>query len=392
MVVFWVLFAVSAVAVVGALSSAFTVYGRFRKPGRPPEPDAAEGLSLMVPIKGADSHTPEILDRLVRSEGTGPVEYLIAMESADDPAYPVARRVQEAHPGKAIRTVLTGQPETLMGKQHNLAVAFGQTSHPLLGSMDADVQVEPDTLAEGLRYVAQPGTGVAFFLPAYAGEGPVGGTLVALYTNYYFCVNMGALALRGNPTFVIGALWLVSRQTLDRTDGFGQFGLTVSDDAIIGRAVAELGLRNVLVPRTVKMPMENLDLVGGVRHLRKWLGMLRAEGLPIYLSILFLWHPVLWAAVTAVVGLALGEPYRTYGLVLAGAAVGARLLASLLVNTGVYRQPALRHSLSLLAYELVAVPVLFTIGLFTRTVEWKGRRYRIGRQGRILAMEDVNRP
>jgi hypothetical protein len=352
-------------------------------------------LSMIVPIKGADAHTDEHLNALVTSEVSGAVEYLFAVESDGDPAYSICWRVREQHPDRDIRMIVTGPAAGRMGKQHNLAAAAHEARYAAIGSMDADVQVTPDALETGLRQLADSHVGVVYFLPCYAGGGPAGGTLVALYANYDFAANAGALALRGNPGFIIGSLWLMTRATLDRIGGLEQFGGTVSDDAAIGRAVRRQGLRNVLLPRTVRIPFEPLDLRGGVNHLLKWLAMLRAEGLPGYLALLLLWHPIFWSALAVVAGLILRGAYPGYlgyAAALAAVAVVARVACALLLNRIVYHLSGtlgLALPLLLVPYELLAVPVLFGLGLFRHTIEWRGRRYRLGPHGVIQSAADV---
>lgn len=393
MVVFWLLGAVSALGIAGCAVATITVVRRFSEAGTGDVPhEAPPALSMIVPIKGADAHTARNLSALVASDVPGPVEYLFAMESTDDPAYEVCETVRHSHPDKAIRVVLTGPAEGRMGKQHNLAVAERQARYDVIGSMDADVWVDADTLATGLARLSEPRVGVAYFLPCYWGGGPVGGALVALYTNYSFALNMAALALQRDQAFIIGSLWLMARDTLQRIGGLEQFCATVSDDAAIGAAVARHGLRNVLVPRAVRTPFEPLGLRGGATHVLKWLAMLRAEGLAAYSSILALWHPVLWAAIAVVAALALRGPravYLAYGVGLLASAILIRIASALWLNRRVYHMAATGLALLLAPYELLAVPVLFGLGLFRHTIEWRGRRYRLGHHGVIQGVAEA---
>ncbi len=258
-----------------------------------------------------------------------------------------------------------------------------------MACVDSDVVVAPGTLAVGLSYLARPGTGAAYFLPVYHGPGPAGGTLVALYTNYSFCANFGALALRTRLPAIIGASWLVRRETLDSIGGFDRFTTTVSDDAAIGQAVAALGLRCALVPYTVAIPYERLTLRGGLRHLAKWVAMLRAEGLPAYALIAVTWHPLFWAVVALLAGLLVsGTGTLLPSLALVAGAALARAGCAALLNARSYALRPLPLPLWLIPYELLAAPLLFGAGLFRRTLVWSGRRYRIGRHGRILAVEE----
>ena len=121
--------------------------------------------------------------------------------------------------------------------------------------------------------------------------------------------------------------------------------------------------------------------------------MLRAEGILIYLSILFSWHPILWSLVTLLIGGLLlarngKSRYLAYGLMLFVVALIVKLASGLILNRRVYSIPGLQCVPLLIPYELLAVPVLFGTGLFRRTIEWKGRKYVLGRHGTIVGMHE----
>jgi hypothetical protein len=68
----------------------------------------------------------------------------------------------------------------------------------------------------------------------------------------------------------------------------------------------------------------------------------------------------------------------------------ARLASVLLLNGSVYtRLPRMRYLLPVVGYELLVAPILFGLGFFWRTLVWRGRRYRIGRLGKLLGVEKL---
>lgn len=391
-IIYWLFFFISAIALLGCIAASTTMGLRFRDViNNTSNRESVPSLSMIVPLKGADDFTASHLNALVESVIDVPVEYLFTMESLNDPAFAVCQMVKEEHVDKDIRVILSGPAIGRMGKQHNLAVATQQSRYEAIGSMDADVLVESDTLAVGLRYVAFSRTGVAYFLPAYSGPGPIGGLLVALYSNYYYQLYMGALALSVNAPFITGALWFMRKASLQHIGGLQQFSLTVSDDAAIGKAILKLKLNNVLIPRTVRIPFEQVDLFGGGKHLLKWMAMLRAEGIPTFLAILLSWHLILWSFITFIIGILLfgsNKQYLTYGTVLLISALLVKLASAFTLNRRIYSFSGLRNLFFLPAYELIAVPILFGKGLFQRTIEWRGRRYRLGRHGVIQSMTE----
>jgi ceramide glucosyltransferase len=385
-----VLWCVIGLAALPCLGATVVVALRFRTSAAGPGPRDG-GLSVVVPIKGVDAHTESNLDALFASHLTGPVEYLIAMESPDDPAHAVAVRVCQRHPDAASSIVVSGPAGTRMGKQHNLLAGFAQSRYDTIASMDADVMVRPDTLACGLANLERPDAGVAYFLPHYQGPGPIGGLLVALYSNYYYQLNMASLALSHNAPFITGGLWLMSAEARRRIGDLASFASTVSDDAAIGRAVVAAGLRTILVPRTVRIRYENLGPAAGARHVLKWLTLLRAEGLPTYLAIALSWHPVLVAVVAALIAVLAGVAPGPAALVVATVAGGVRLASGLVLHARAYGWRGAGAMVWLPAYEILAVPVLFSRGLVARELTWRGRRYRVGRGGVIESVSPVNR-
>jgi hypothetical protein len=388
----WLIGLYAVLASVSALALALRLAGKFRSPqtaGVGPVP--SETVPVLVPIKGADARTPEILRNLVSSNVPGAVEFVFAMESRSDPAFQLCTQLQSDHPDRTIKIVISGEARGLIGKQHNLVHAYEESRGEMIVCMDADIDVAPDTIRKGLAYVDSSAVGSAFFLPAYRGDAPWGGRFVEMYLNYQYNLFMGALATLTDPPFIFGGLWMTRRASLERTGGFRSFGRTVSDDAAIGRAFLEQGLKNVLIPETVSTPSENLGLTGGLRHLGKWIGMLRAEGIGPYLAVWLWWHPIFWSGFLFVLGAATGwltGASATFAAVTLGFCTVAKVASGVTLDRGVYRRRALPSVVPLLLYEVFVVPAVFGPGLFRRSVTWKGRRYRLGRGGMVQGLED----
>lgn len=385
--IYWVLFAIAVLAALGCISATWQVLRYFR---HPPDMADSEAVSVIVPLKGADAKTGSNLQALLESDIRAPIEFLFAMETEHDPAYALCAALRDRYMDKAIRIVITGAAGARMGKQHNLIEAVKVAQHGVIGSMDADVRPHPQAIAQALRALRMPGAGVAFFLPYYAGHGPLGGSLVGFYANYYFSLYVGSLAALQWAPVNIGSMWFVDKATLEKIGGLESLAAFASDDAALGRAVARVGLKNRMVRMPVQIAFETLDLRGGIKHMQKWLAMLRAEGLANYLVIFISWHSAWLSCMAVLVEAGSRGTVGRASAALLLSSIAIKIASILLLNRLLYRgMSTWRFVWAVLPYEIGIAPWLFLIGLFKRSLVWRGRKYRIGKHGRIISIEEA---
>jgi len=376
---FWVL-AGFAVAVASLqLATAWRFRG-FYRPIDSDVPSERPPISLIAPLSG---DAPGLASRLVGLLGATRLgdQLLLAVETADDPAHALAQRLRRDHPERDVEVVLAGEAGRRMGKQHARAVALPRASHELLAFVDDDIELEAAVLDEGARTAGPTGVGAigaggasgaggvgaAFAFPYYAGSGPLGGDLVAAYTNYAFVPNMGAVALQGAPRFIVGGLWVTTRRALAAAGGLEPHTRTVSGDAAIGRALHAAGYRNRPLRRTVRVAHEALGPAAGARHVLQWLTLLRAEGLPLYLFIAASWNPLAWALAAGLTGWAAPSVPAALAAGVVGLVAASRSIVVLTLNGSAYRAlPRTRFLGVTLAYEALVAPWLFSLAGFRR--------------------------
>lgn len=378
-VVFWTLANLALVLALAQLATALRVR-RFYRPIDSDAPAERPPVSLLVPLKGAAPELAARLRRIVACTRPGD-QVLLALETTDDPAHAVADRIAREHTAGRVQVVLAGPAGDRLGKPHNLAAALPHAQHALLAFVDDDVELECAVLDEGARTAGVTGVGAAFALPYYAGRGPLGGALVAAYTNYAFAPSMGDLALRGSPRFLLGGCWVTTRAALDAAGGIEPHVHALADDASLGRALHAAGRRNRTLRRPVRLAHEPFDVAAGVQQLLKWLTLLRAEGLRLYLVAAVAWNPVALALAAAWVAIPAGVASAAAALVF-GATLALRAAAVLVLNRSVYPAlPRTRFLAATLAHETLLAPWLFLLAAFRRTLVWRGRRLRVGPGG-----------
>lgn len=380
--VFWTSLVVAGTGASLIFFYTFTIHKYFKLPAT--GEDSSKSISLIVPIKGVDDNTEENFELLVESEVNAPVEFLFAMETEDDPAFAVCSKIKANHPDKDIRVILTGQPETMMGKQHNLGVASEQAKHEILANMDADVQVEKDTLQKGLQAFSNPQNGLVWFFPYYAGHGPAGGSLVSNYFNNFYNVLVGGGTITKTNPVISGALWMMPKELFEKCREGNRLVQTVSDDRELGVTIKALGYETYLVPETVKMPNENLNLIEGARHLSKWYGMLRAEGLAFYTIILFLFNPIFMSLITLWAATMIGESRQAWATLAVLLVIFMKVASVYSLNKNIYKIPPSANIMMTFLYDIFILPVLYLVNINKKHIVWKGKKYTLGKHGRIL--------
>jgi cellulose synthase/poly-beta-1,6-N-acetylglucosamine synthase-like glycosyltransferase len=382
-----IFFVLTGLAVIGCLGAVNTLLRHFRR--QPREIHSLPGLSMMVPMKGTDKHTYANLSALITSQIGSPIQFILVMETEDDPAFTAACRIRDEHLEADVTVVLSGPAGGRMGKMHNLAAALPHTRHAVVGSVDADIALDADSLAACLATLVDDQLDAVCAVPYYAGSGPIGGAFVAAYTNYFFDVYMGAMAVLHMAPVLIGGLWMMRRDMLDQIGGLEPFTKFISDDAALGKAIAEHGGVIGIARKAVMTRQEQLDLSGGFTHLQKWVAMLRAEGLRAYLPVMGTWHMLWYAVLGLIAALTSGdgrliEPSFT---VLIGAML-VRAASVVVINKTIFAHlPRWRYILTTLLYEFVIAPPLFLIGLFKRNLMWRGRHYQVGQNGKLTAKD-----
>jgi len=382
-ILYWIFFILSIFGILSMTLALLSLTSHFSKKKKMQANTKA--LSLIVPIKGADENTQQNLTALVNSDIDTAVEYLFAMESEDDPAFDVCSRVKDSFANRDIRIIITGESKELMGKQHNIHAAIKEASYDIIGSMDADVRVTPTALRIGLESLNQSETGIVYFLPYYEGSGTLGGGLLNTYINNFYNLIFSYLHFFAKAPTVIGALWMMPKELFVKCSADGRFANTVSDDRELGFATAELGYKNYFIPQTVMMPHEKLSFKEGIKHLGKWFGMIRAEGIFVYIIFALLWNPLLTALLSLSHALFVGADI-VYASLLTVSVVVLRIFGVILLNKSIYNLPLASNLGMTLIYDVFIFPLLVFINLLRTSIEWKGKVYRLAKHGRIVSV------
>ena len=125
---------------------------------------------LCAPCKGQDLNLEDNLRSLLEQDYDD-YEVSFIVESADDPACPMIRRVMAAHPWMSSRLIVAGRATDSGQKVHNLRVATARLSPRIeyLAFVDSDARPRPEWLRMLISRLHRPNmgamTGYRWFVP-----------------------------------------------------------------------------------------------------------------------------------------------------------------------------------------------------------------------------------
>lgn len=375
MIVVAVLGAVSIVlAVIGLayqLASAVAVWRTLGTPSAPAT-DPAPAVTLLKPLHGIEPRLAANLGGFVVQDYPGPQQIVFGVSDADDAALATVAALRAQHPAADLETIVDGVRHGSNAKVSNLVNMMAAAKHDVIVVSDSDIAVGPDYLGRVVAALALPGVGAVTCL--YHGRGDAGGwsRLAAQGISYGFLpsVVVGLRLRLAEPC--MGSTIALTRATLDGIGGFAAFADILADDHAIGVAVRVPGLHVAVPAFTVAHGCIEPSLDAVLRHETRWNVTIRrldpwgyvgnglANPLPFALLATAL-HPAAWPLIPA--------------------ALVARMAVAAAVDGATRTRPGPWWWLP--ARDILTFG-LFIAGFLVQSVEWRGARLRVARDGSII--------
>lgn len=334
-----------------------------------PLPEDAPPVTVLKPLKGADTGLEANLETFFQLEYPR-YQVVFGVQDADDAALAVARRVAARHPDVDCRIVVDEGRIGFNPKVNNLANMLPAAAHDLLLISDSNVAVGPTYLLHLVPHLLDPGVGmVTSFIRGVGGAG-LGGVLEMIQLNTFVMAGV-ASASRLNRVCAVGKSMLLRRADLDRIGGLRELGRYLAEDQVCGEAIHGLGHRVVVSPDPVDNVLGRLTVRDfASRHLR-W-ARIRRHVAPYAYTAEVLANPLLPAAVHCI--LFPGLPSAA----LAAAVLGVMSTVALVSERrlAVRRNPL--HYPWLEAFRGLLLGVLWPVPFVSRSVVWRGNRFRLG--------------
>ena len=365
---------------------------RVRRQPRAAAPTEWPALAILRPCEGSEPGLLENLRRSATAAYPGPRRVVLLVPSRSDPAYAVAAAVAAeapADPRCTVEVLVTSPRREDNRKVAQLAAALDTCREPVIVTVDSDVRLEdgdlPALIAElGAVPAGGPRPAAAFASPVETAPRTVWDRAsVALVggSPQNFMALYGLTRLVGGVTAMAGALCALRRDALIEIGGFDGVRGYLGEDYELSRRLRARGHGIALSPEPARCTDGGRGARAVLLRVVRWMTVVRAQR-----PLLLITYPLFVAATPLLLAAALayGTPLLSlFALLLL--ATRALLCDGLRRAHGVRRAPL--RALGLAVLEVLAAEGLLLLAFvgacLTRSVSWRGHRFRIGRGGAL---------
>jgi ceramide glucosyltransferase len=347
----------------------------FTRPALPRCRDGWTGVSILKPIRGLDPHAAASFASFCRQDYPQ-WEILFGALEESDPGLTAVRQAERDHPEAPIRIVIGDGTPAANPKVRTLTRLAREARYPLLLISDSDIRVDANHLRRMVEPFDDPRVGVVTCLYRTDAE-TLWGRLDALSLSTEFIP--GALAARRleGMTFAMGSGILIRRDVLEKIGGLEAVGSCLADDYLLGNLPARAGHRVELAREVVDHRLGTRSLTDLIHRQIRWNLGIRSSRPWSYAGMMFMQGT---AAAMLLPLVCAGAP-AAWGL--AGATLAVRLGSAWILASRYLRDRSVPKLLWLVPLRDLLSTLIWLVSFFSRSVTWRGQRFRIGPGGRL---------
>lgn len=354
------------------------VYDFFRRQNPPTRRDQSRverpAVSMLKPVRGVDAGAYNNFASFCQQDYPE-YELLFAVGDPNDPVIPVIQRLQKDFPEQNIHFHVL--PVTAPNQKAALLHGLSQLArNEILVVSDSDMRVTPDYLNRVTPLLSDDHTGL-ITCPYHAFEADtLTARLEALHMGVMFLPGVMVARKLLDMRFAMGATILVRKADLGEIGGFEALQEYLADDN-------ELAVRMVGLGKTVELSRYVVHTILGKTTFReqwqrevRWARTNRSNRPLEYPGL------VISYTIGIALLLLLINPYSSAWWLLFGGVLAFRLITAWAITRWTGDSEA-QHWLFLLPLRDTLSMVVWSVGLVSRRVVWRGQTYQVGSDGRM---------
>ena len=330
-------------------------------------------ISILKPVRGVDPDSYRNLSSFFQQDYPD-YELIFGMENEADAALPIVRQVLRDFPNVSAKIVFAPAPEEGSPKVASLACALAASRHALLLISDADIRVGPGHLRAMAQPMADPKMGVVTCLYRSEGRG-FAGRLDAIGLTVEFQRDVLVARKVEGVSFAMGSGILIRRSVLSAIGGFPAVTNYLADDFLLGNLPRRLGYDVDFAHEVVDHGLATRSFAELVRHQLRWNRGIRVSRPGGYAGLVFTHAPALSVLLFALLG------GSWFGAGVLAATMGLSIASAWLVAGCLLDDPLTRRALWMVPLRDLLSFLLWLGAMFGNRVDWRGRRFRLGRDG-----------
>ena len=337
-------------------------------------------VTVLKPVYGLEKGLEENL-RSTCLQDYPEYEVILSAQRADDPAIPLMCKIQEEFGSDRVTVAVENRRAGTNGKINNLLGGIAQARHQVIVISDSDIRLRPDYLRTIVAGLAKRDVGCVSTLYKAAGADAWFEKMELLTLNADLIPSIVFAYLTGASKPCLGASIALQRSTLEGVGGFEALADYLVEDYELGCRIVRSGRKLSILPYFVDTILDLKTPREWWNHQVYWDQNHRAAQPYGYFS------AIIVRAVPFALLYALLRLLDSTGLLVLAGAVALRLTVSaLILGVGLGDREGLRC--------LPLLPIRDLIGLWSfilaytkRTTVWRGTRFTLTKDGRLIATE-----
>ena len=300
------------------------------------------------------------------------------MRHAEDPAVRVVEQLRCEFPDRSARLIVTGEPPYPNAKVYSLDHMLRAAAHDLLVMSDSDIRVTRDMLRRIAAEFHDPAVDLATCpYRAVPGRGPWS-LLEAIGMNTEFWGGALVARMLDGMKFAVGPTIVARKRVLAGVGGFDRLKDYLAEDFVMGKFAAEAGFGVILSSYVIEHRIGTSSFLSNASHRLRWCRSTRRSRPAGYVGELFTNPLPIALALIAV----LPSAWPLLGVTLM-----FRAAAAYSVCEQVLDDPLCRRYWWLIPLQDLVSFAFWVAGFFGNTIHWRGRRYRLLRDGTFQLIE-----